>query len=65
MFNFPQLFTPEQVAEQLQISVGTLAQWRFHKRYDLPFIKVGRSIRYTQECVQEFLRSRTQGQVTE
>jgi predicted site-specific integrase-resolvase len=59
MLDLPQLLTPQQVSEQLQISVGTLSQWRFHQRYPLTYIRVGRSIRYTQESVQEFLRART------
>ena len=54
------LLTPEEVAARLQVSVGTLSQWRFHKRVALPYVRVGRVIRYRPEAVEEFLR---QGEV--
>jgi excisionase family DNA binding protein len=53
------LLTPEQAAEQLSIQAQTLAVWRVTKRYDLPFIKVGRAVRYSPDAIAEFLESRT------
>lgn len=38
----------------------TLAVWRCNKRYQLPFIKVGRLIRYRAGDLKQFLASRTQ-----
>lgn len=53
-----QLLNSEQVSHILGVSVSTLAQWRFHKRYNLPYIKSGRLIRYKTEDVQAFIESR-------
>jgi excisionase family DNA binding protein len=53
------LMKPEEVAEMLGVTVPTLAIWRCTKRYPLPYIKVGRSVRYSEDSVREFLRSRT------
>ncbi len=55
------LLTKEQVSEILGISVGTLAVWRATKRYNLPYVKSGRLIRYREEDVQAFILSRLQG----
>ena len=54
------LLNAEQVSEILGISVGTLAVWRTTKRYNLPYVKVGRYIRYRMEDVQAFIESRLQ-----
>ena len=54
------LLTKEQVSEILGIAVGTLAVWRTTKRYNLPYVKVGRYIRYRMEDVQAFIESRLQ-----
>ena len=56
------LLTPQQVSNILGISVGTLAVWRTTKRYNLPYVKAGRLIRYRMEDVQAFIESRTQTQ---
>ena len=40
------LLNPKQAAEFLTLKESTLAIWRCTQRYDLPFIKVGRSIAY-------------------
>lgn len=53
------LMTPKQVAEKLGLkTVHTLAVWRSSKRYSLPYIKVGRLIRYRESDVEEFIRRR-------
>lgn len=51
----PQLLTPAEAAAALRVSVGTLAQWRHHKRYDLPYLKLGTAIRYRAEDVRAFI----------
>jgi hypothetical protein len=53
------LLSPEQVASILQVSPDTLAIWRCTCRYPLPYIKVGRSVRYRLQAVKDFLASRT------
>lgn len=55
----PELLTPAQMARLLGVSVGTLAVWRCTKRYPLPYIKVGRSVRYSRIHGNEFLAART------
>lgn len=59
---FPQtLMTPDQVAAYLGVSVETLNVWRCTKRYNLPYIKAGRLVRYRREDVDAFVADRMQG----
>ena len=53
------LLNAKQVSEMLGIQEQTLAHWRMTGRYDLPYIKVGRSVRYKLSDVEKFLLSRT------
>lgn len=55
------LMTPEQVAEYLGISIETLNVWRCTKRYNLPYVKAGRLVRYPIEDVETFVASRVHG----
>lgn len=41
-----ELLTPSEAAHQLGVSAQTLANWRSTKRYELPFVRLGRAIRY-------------------
>ena len=50
-----ELLTPDDVAEMLDISPQTLASWRTTGRYDLPFLRIGRLVRYRLSDVEEFL----------
>lgn len=52
------LLRPEEVAELLGIDLHTLAVWRCEGRYNLPYIKVGRLVRYRPEAVQAFVEQR-------
>ena len=54
----PQLLTPQAAAEFLGMSAGTLAVWRCTKRYPLPYIKVGHTIKYDLADLIAFLESR-------
>ena len=57
------LLNEKQAAELLGVSPGTLSVWRATKRYPaLRYIKVGASVRYSPEAIEEFLRSRTVGE---
>jgi excisionase family DNA binding protein len=49
-----ELLTPEQVSELTGLSVETLAQWRSRKRH-LPYLKVGRRIRYDPKDIGQYL----------
>ncbi len=53
------LLHPGQVAEALGVSPQTLAVWRCENRYDLPYVKVGRLVRYRDRDVDAFIESRT------
>jgi len=59
---FPPLLTPEVVSEILHVSEGTLMGWRSTGRYDLPFVKVGRLVRYRENDVLDFIESRRRTQ---
>ena len=58
------LLTPEETACLLGLKVTTLAVWRCCGRYDLPFAKIGRLIRYRPDDVQEFIARRIIDQTT-
>jgi len=53
------LLTTNEAAQILGIKPQTLAYWRCVKRYDLPFIRVGRSCRYKRSDIDKFIESRT------
>ncbi len=51
------LLTRDQAAAYLGIAVQTLAVWTCTRRHDLPFIKVGRSVRYRKSDLDAWLES--------
>lgn len=58
------LLTDRNVAEMLSMSATTLAKWRtepWRSRYKLPFVRVGRKIRYDAAAVQRWLEQRSIG----
>lgn len=55
------LFTPKEAAEYIGVSVDTLSVWRCVGRYSIPFIKVGRLVKYRKSALDNFLYSRTRG----
>ena len=57
--NLPRLLTPCETAKVLGLSVATLATWRCVRRFDLPFCRVGRSVRYKEDDVLAFIDRRT------
>lgn len=50
---------PAEAANILGVTEGTLAVWRCTKRYQLPFVKIGRKIFYRSEDINAFVESRT------
>jgi len=54
------LLTPVEAAKLLGVSPDTLAVWRCKKRYDLAYVKVGRSVKYREADVEKFIESRLQ-----
>jgi predicted DNA-binding transcriptional regulator AlpA len=55
------LLTEAAAAERLGIKPSTLTVWRSTRRYDLPYVKVGRSVRYTEDAIEQFIVGRTIG----
>ena len=56
---FPELLDERTAAAALDLKPQTLAVWRASGRYALPFVRVGRSVRYRAADLQKFLESRT------
>ncbi len=54
------LLTAEQAAEQLTLSVKTLAIWRCTNRQALPFVKLGGRVAYRQSDLDAFIAQRVQ-----
>ena len=54
----PILLDEEESAAMLGVQPGTLATWRSTGRYDLPWIKIGRNVRYRLSDVLEWIDSR-------
>lgn len=55
------LINPNEAAKILGTTPGTLSVWRCSRRYDLPYVKVGKSVRYRLSAVWAFVDSRTVG----
>lgn len=58
----PAYLSDKQAAEALGLKPSTLAVWRSTGRYGLPYVKVGRLVRYRISDLAEFLASRTASQ---
>lgn len=54
-----ELLDEKQAAEHLTVSPGTLAVWRSTGRYNLPFVKVGRMVRYRLSDLDAWLEARS------
>jgi excisionase family DNA binding protein len=57
--NGEKLLTTQQAADRLGLKPQTLELWRCTKRYDLPYVKTGRLVRYKAEHVEDFIERRT------
>jgi len=53
------LLTETEAAKIIDVSPGTLSVWRSTGRYSLPFIKVGRKVRYRSSDLEAWMISRT------
>jgi len=53
------LLTEQEAAKILAVSPRTLATWRSVGRYRLRFVKVGRSVRYRLEDIEDFIERRS------
>jgi excisionase family DNA binding protein len=54
-----ELIDETEAADFLNISPGTLSVWRSTGRYSIPFVKVGRRVRYRRSDLEAWLQSRT------
>jgi excisionase family DNA binding protein len=59
--DLPRLLTTEQAACALGLRPQTLQVWRSARRYDLPFVKSGRLVRYRETDVVAFIERRIRG----
>lgn len=55
------LFTPSEASAYIGVTENTLSVWRCVGRYDIPFIKVGRLVKYRKSALDAFLERRTIG----
>lgn len=49
------LLTRREAAEFLGIKENTLAVWACTQRYDLPYVKIGRLIKYRRTDLEQFI----------
>lgn len=56
----PALMDEKQTAEYLNVSTQTLSNWRCSGKYNLPFIRIGRAVRYRIDHLEKWLTSRTE-----
>jgi hypothetical protein len=55
----PDLVDETEAAGILDVSPGTLSVWRSTGRYCVPFLKIGRKVRYSRTALNAWLESRT------
>ena len=60
-----QLKSSNEAAQYLCVKPQTLAVWRSSGRYDLPFVRVGRSIRYRESDLKLWMAKRTSTSVAQ
>lgn len=65
MTKIDERLTAEQAAEYIGVQPQTLAAWRSTGRYDLPFVRAGRAIRYRKSDLDAWMARRTATSVTE
>lgn len=53
------LLNTEEASQYLGVTRDTLAIWRTTRRYELPYIKVGRLVKYRLTDLDEWLNNRT------
>ena len=49
------LLTTHEAAALLDVSPQTLEVWRSTKRYPLPYVKIGRNVRYRKSGIMGFI----------
>lgn len=59
----PVTIDEKSAAKALGVKGTTLSVWRSTKRYPLPYIKVGRLVKYRVKDIATFLENRTTGNI--
>lgn len=59
------LLTRREAAEYLGVAAQTLAYWQTTRKYSLPIVKVGNSVRYRLADLDRWLSERTEGKHAE
>lgn len=54
--NEPLLIKTEQAAKMLNVSASFLEKDRVHRRYGIPFVKIGRSVMYVKKDIEQYIR---------
>lgn len=52
-----ELMSTKKAAKYLDVSAGTLNNWRSDKSVQIPYIKLGGSVRYKKESLDAFIES--------
>ena len=55
--NHDPLLTRKEAARYVDVTPGTLAVWACTKRYNLTYLKIGRSVRYRRSELDRFLEA--------
>ncbi len=50
------LLTPEETAELLNVSIKLLNDWRYNQKVNLPYVKIGKLVRYKLSDVEQFIQ---------
>jgi excisionase family DNA binding protein len=50
---------PSEAAQHLRVNERTLEVWRSNKKFALPYIKIGGSVRYRKSDLDRWIESRT------
>lgn len=64
MATLTELFTRPEAAAYLRVKPETLAAWAHHRRYPLPFVKLGRRVVYKKTDLDQFIDRQRQGAET-
>jgi excisionase family DNA binding protein len=59
------LLDSKAAAQYLGVTVHTMSIWRCTGRYKIPFVKVGRLVKYKRSALEAFVSSRTKAAGTE
>lgn len=58
-FDADQLLDEQAAATYLDLKPGTLSVWRSTGRYAIPFVKIGRKVRYRRADLEAWMAQRT------